>query len=244
MEDGSLVDRASPRSSPSAHGRGAEGRLRALHAQGDPRAAAGRRASSCTCSTRARTTRAPWSSSMRRRAAALPRRLRHQLPRRLRRRGLSRRGSPGAPRSPCWRRSSSPQYAPDARDRGRRASSSARAARPRTCSTRSSVARARGTALLRPGQRGRLDADAREPGSTCRWPAATRSACRPPRRSSTRSWRSCYLGLRLAGTRHGPADGPARPRSRRRSATAEPQIAALAPALNARRATCTPSATA
>ena len=129
------LDRPRGRDVTETHGRGQKGGYAALHAQGDPRAAAGRRASCCTCWTPPPTwrrmverhARAPATSTW---SAAAPATTpacwaRSIWP-----------SSPGGRRSRSSRRSSSPSTRPP-RPRGCRRSSSARAARPRTCSTRS-----------------------------------------------------------------------------------------------------------
>ena len=134
---GSLGRRRQPRRPPGRgrhrdDGRGPEGRLRALHAQGDPRAAGGRPRAPAPAG-RERGRGAPGRADAER-PAALPDRLRHELPRRRRPAPSTSPRSPGARRSPSWRRSSSPSTRPRWVPRTSGSSSASRA-RPRTSST-------------------------------------------------------------------------------------------------------------
>ena len=72
------------------------------------------------------------------------------------------------------------------------------------------------------GQRHRLDAHGHAPTATCPWRAATRSRCRPPRRSSTRWWRFSTWRCAWAGTRR-PCSTTCPGSSRRRSSRWSPR---------------------
>ena len=140
-------------------GRGDEGRLRALHGEGDPRAAAGRpRAPAPAGRERGRGAARGADAE---RPASLPRRLWHELPRRLGRLRVPR----PARRAGCDPRAGAAVHRPvraGGGPRGRRhlrqpvGRDQGRAQRPRG-------GPGPGDGLLRPGQRGRLHPDPRRP---------------------------------------------------------------------------------